>query len=149
MMCPVCSKTMLSEWPHRHDDVVTFRRRPRLPDPTWTSAVDATGTQTFCGECGHPMHWHECGAGANLTAGPCRCRNDEAVPYRDTWANGRDSGFELRVPGPIPGSTLHVRQRDPEPVVEPIRGCSIISWVLLAWAVAALGILALVAWWAS
>jgi hypothetical protein len=28
------------------------------------------------------MHWRECGAGADLTAGPCRCRNDEPERYR-------------------------------------------------------------------
>jgi hypothetical protein len=35
-----------------------------------------SGSLTFCGKCSHPMHWHECGSGADTTAGPCRCRND-------------------------------------------------------------------------
>jgi hypothetical protein len=37
---------------------------------------ETTVTQTLCGRCNHPMHWHECGAGADSTGGPCPCRND-------------------------------------------------------------------------
>jgi len=40
-------------------------------------ATPVTQNWTFCGGCGHPMHRHECGADANLTAGPCKCRNDQ------------------------------------------------------------------------
>ena len=96
------------------------------PDRTnWTSAIDATGTQTFCGRCGHPMHWHECGTGANLTSGPCRCRNDI-----DTYS-------------PLDPDPLTVFRPEPER-----RSCSVISWLLLSWAIAAVAGIALLVWWA-
>lgn len=33
-------------------------------------------TVTFCGICGHPMHWQKCGVRAETAPGPCGCRND-------------------------------------------------------------------------
>ena len=40
------------------------------------SATLSGMSATLCGRCYHPMHWHKCGAGADLTGGPCPCRND-------------------------------------------------------------------------
>ena len=52
--------------------------------------------QTLCGKCSHPMHWHECGAGADLTAGPCKCRNDIAMTTDDTRPLSAEEEAELR-----------------------------------------------------
>jgi hypothetical protein len=53
-------------------------------------------TVTYCGRCNHPMHWHECGRDENLTAGPCRCRNDgevAATPAADSQLDVERLGF--------------------------------------------------------
>ena len=45
-------------------------------------------SSTLCGRCYHPMHWHKCGAGADLTGGPCPCLRGKRKSCRHpgTWS---------------------------------------------------------------